>query len=233
MKLTELDKTPKVVAVKALKENYDVPFNISKLSLSGTGAMLKKVRGLISESKQSPDFYATQTNPSYMKLVFMEQALKQHFMDLQNRPTRIVVENEEVEKSQVVLAAQDMVDSLQKMIENVSDMLVKELPALVDSIQSEIGANESEQFNSQATEALTSLQAALTQSQGTMKSALGTITGQGSAEAFATDMGAEAGSPEDVNVDVTDTEIEEPPVPTEEPEEPEMPATGNVGRARR
>jgi hypothetical protein len=110
----------------------------------------------------------------------MEQALADHFSYLQSLPkARIVVENEEVEKSQVVLAAQDMVDQIQKMVEEVSDMLVKELPALTSGVQSEIGVNESESFNQQVTEALTSVQAALTQSKGTMQSALNGITGQG------------------------------------------------------
>jgi hypothetical protein len=142
--------------------------------------MLSKVRGLINETKSSAEFYQSQTSPSYMKLVFMEQALADHFSYLQSLPkTRIVVENEEVEKSQVVLAAQDMVDQIQKMVEEVSDMLVKELPALTSGVQSEIGVNESESFNQQVTEALTSVQAALTQSKGTMQSALNGITGQG------------------------------------------------------
>lgn len=233
MKLNEFEKTSKTIAVKALKENYDLPFNLSKLSLGATHSMLKKVKGLISESKQSANFYANQTNPSYMKLVFMEQALAQHFMDLQKTPTRIVLENEEVEKSQVVLAAQDMVDSIQKMIEQVSDMMVKEMPALVDSIQSEIGANESEQFNSQASEALTSLQAALNQSQTSMKAALNSITGQASAEEFsASDDEPMPGDEEDIDVDVTD--VEEPEFPDEEPvEEPLEEPMGSVGRAKR
>lgn len=232
MKLNEFDKTAKTFAVKALKENYDLPFDLSKLTLSTTGTMLRKVKGLISESKKSNDFYATQTNSSYMKLVFMEQALTQHFMDLRKTPSRIVIENEEVEKSQVVLAAQDMVDSIQKMIEEVSDMMVKEMPALVDSIQSEIGANESEQFSSQASQALTTLQAALNQSQTSMKAALNSITGQASGEEFsASETEPMPGGEEEMDVDVTD--FEEPEEISPPLEEPEAEPMGSVGRAKR
>jgi hypothetical protein len=178
MKLTDFDK--KEHASRALSENYKLSFDVKKMSIVETKTMLKKVRGLALEAKQSRDFYEQQTSPTYMKLVFMEQALVSHHNDLASRPQpQIVVENEEVEKSQVVLAAQDMVDSVQKMIEQVSDMLVKELPALTDSVQSEIGVNESDQFNSQVAEALTSLMAALTQSKTTLQGALNTITGQG------------------------------------------------------
>ena len=142
MKLNDLDK--KNVASRALKEGFSYTFNPNNLDKSTTRNMLTKVRGLLTESKKSPNFYRNQTNPTHMKLVFMEQALNSHIRYLNSMPRpRIVVENEEVEKSQVILAAQDMVDSVQKMVEDVSDMLVKELPALVDSVQSEIGVQES------------------------------------------------------------------------------------------
>ena len=205
--------------------------------------MLNKVRGLIKESKQSGNFYQEQTSPSYMKLVFMEQALVHHFNDLRNRPQpRIVVENEEVEKSQVVLAAQDLVDSVQKMLEEVSDMLVKELPALTTGIQSEIGVNESEQFNSQAGEALTALQASITETKSGLQSALNGITGQatdatafgaGDEEAFddgelAADAEMSDEEPQDIDMNFPDAGAQAGPA-----EEPEEEPTGGVGRAKR
>ena len=116
MKLTDFNQ--KTYASKALQENYNVSLNVTKLSLPDTKNMLKKIRTLATEAKQQSDFYKNQAAPSYMKLVFMEEALVNHFNSLISNPIpQIVVENEEVEKSQVVLAAQDMVDTVQKMIE--------------------------------------------------------------------------------------------------------------------
>lgn len=237
MKLTDFDKNPIENATRALKEHYNVPFNVRKMSYAQARDMLYKVRGLMSETKKSTGFYESQQNSSYLKLVFMEQALSKHFAEISLRKPRIVVENEEVEKSQVVLAAQDLVDQVQKMVEEVSDMLVKELPALTDSVQSEIGVNESETFNQQVSEALTSLQAALTQSQTTLKSALNSITGQGGAEAFDAggDMGGDmAGG--DMSADIG---MEEPlPGGGEEEvdigiEAPEEEPLGGAGRPKR
>jgi hypothetical protein len=235
MKLTDFDKNKIATTEKALKENYNVSMNFNKMSLPASQTMLKKVRGLISEAKQSQDFYSKKTTPAYMKLVFMEQALSYRVSELMSRPSRIVLENEEVEKSQVVLAAQDMVDSVQKMIEEVSDMLVKELPALTDSIQSEIGANEGTQFSSQASEALTAIQSALTSSQATLKSALGTITGQGGMEEFEPDMGGDAaamGEPESVPGE-EEAEMDIDVSGEEEIAEPEPMAATSVGRTKR
>ena len=226
MKLTEFYNNKISTAKQALNEHYSLPFNTKRMTVTETKSMLSRVRGLINETKSSAEFYQSQTSPSYMKLVFMEQALADHFSYLQSLPrTRIVVENEEVEKSQVVLAAQDMVDQVQKMVEEVSDMLVKELPALTSGVQSEIGVNESETFSQQVTEALTALQASLTQSKGTLQSALNGITGQGGEMAadnafgdeapemsadmdMSADMAAPAGG-EDFSVD-DDISVEEP-----------------------
>ena len=241
MKLTEFDNKKISTAKQALNEHYSLPFNTKRMTVTETRSMLSKVRGLINETKSSTEFYQSQTSPSYMKLVFMEQALADHFSYLQSLPkTRIVVENEEVEKSQVVLAAQDMVDQIQKMVEEVSDMLVKELPALTSGVQSEIGVNESETFNQQVTEALTSVQAALTQSKGTMQSALNGITGQGgdmmnpADDAFGDDSG-DMSADMDMSADLAgdgeeDFSVDDD-ISIEEPDE-EVPV-GGAGRLKR
>lgn len=231
MKLNELDQ--KNHAKTALKENFDINFNVSALDKIKTKTMLNKVKGLISESKQSADFYKNQTSPAYMKLVFMEQALSTHYLDLLNKPTpRIVVENEEVAKSQVILAAKDMIDTVQKMLEDINDMMVKELPALVSSIQSDIGVNESQDFNSKANEALEAINVALQSSKSTLESALGIVTGE---EAPDDDFGSEMPADDmdmddDFDVDGDDTGVDmAADLDLDEPEEP----IGNVGRALR
>lgn len=233
MNLNELDS--KNYARKALKENFDMSFNVDSLDKTKTKNMLNKVTSLIKEAKQSSNFYKNQTKPAYMKLVFMEQALKSHYRDLMNAPRpNIVVENEEVEKSQVILAAQDMIDSVQKMYEDVNDMMVKELPALVSSIQSEIGVNESEEFNTQAGDALRSLNDALSSAKTSLQGALGTITGQGGMDSFATDDSGMDDS--DLEVDDTvddDFGIDDIDSDIEDLEEPEIAPVGGVGRAKR
>lgn len=234
MKLNDLDR--KNVAQKALKENFDVGFETAKLNKGQTMTMLAKVHGLIKEAKARPDFYKNQTHPSYLKLVFMNQALTEHYNSFKS--ARIVVENEEVQKSEVILAAQDMINSVQKMIEEVNDMLVKELPALTDSIQSEIGVNESATFNQAASQALTQLNQTLSQSKQGLQDAMNQMTGVASAEAF----GAPPAGGEEMAV--TDIATAQTPAGTEvagaeevaaevPAEEPDAEPTGGVGREKR
>jgi len=239
MKLTEFNAKPTTVAKQALKEHFNTSFNIEKLGLYETKKMLQKVKGLINETKGKS--MSGEQNPAYLKLVFMEQALTHHYGDLKSLPLynpRIVVENEEVEKSQVVLAAQEMVDSMQKMIEQVSDMLVKELPAVVDGVNSEFGTSEGEQFSSQVSEALTSLQAALTQSKTSLQGALGLVTGQGGGfggDMAAPDMGADMGgdmAAPDMGTDMGG-DMAAPDMGADMPEEPTEEPVPAVGRSKR
>lgn len=237
MKLNDFDK--KHVAQKALKENFDIGFDVSKLSRAQAKSMLERVYGLIKEAKASPDFYKNQTQPAFMKLVFMSQALTEHYRS--TKEAKIVVENQEVEKSQVILAAQDMINSLQKMIEEVNDMLVKELPALTDSIQSEIGVNESTAFNQAASESLTTLNQTLSQSKQSLQTAMNAMTGQGDMAALGAPAGGEEMAVTDIAAQPTPGGGEEvmgaemgaevaPEMPAEEPEQgPE----GGVGREKR
>lgn len=233
MKLNDLDY--KNTATEALKSNFDFKFDPSKLDRLSTQKMWNKVRGLMQEAKQAPDFHQNQRSASYLKLVFMEQALSKHFKAL--KPARIVVENEKIEQSQVYLASQDLVDEIQKMLESIGEMQVKELPALVDSIESEIGVQESQSYNEAVSAQLDTLSAALKEAFIAMKAARDGLTGDNTA-AFSTGMGMPAAgelpAPGEEDLDMTASEItpggeEEVEADIEEPAEP----VGGVGRAKR
>jgi len=233
MKLTELNNNRRNYSTRVLKEQYEMPFNVGNMSMSATRTMLTKVRGLMNESKQSSDYHNNHSSSSYMKLVFMEQALSDHYNELRSLPQpRIMVENEEVEKSQVVLAAQDMVDQVQKMLEDVGQMQVKELPALVSSIESEIGVNESQTYNNEVSGQLDALSAALKEASGALKNALNGLTGQAVDAAFdaGADMGAEVGMDAGAEMGAEAGMDAAIPPPAEAPE---MPPSGGVGRAKR
>lgn len=241
MKLTDFDK--KELPNKALQENYKISFDVSGLSKMETRKMLQKVRALTMEAKEAPDFYRNQTSPAYMKLVFMEQALASHINNLDSQPNpKIVLENEEVEKSQVILAAQDMVDSVQKMLEDIGQMQIKELPALVDSIESEIGVNEAQGYNDQVSSQLDTLSGALKAAYAAIKTARDSLTSQGAGSFTepAADAGLEAGVGDEaagmgaeMGAEAGAEMAAEPTVPEPPAEEPaEQPVSG-VGRAKR
>jgi len=240
MKLNQFRK--KNNAARALKKHFDYNLNLDNLDRVRTKQMLNKVMRLINEAKASPGFHRSENNPTYLKLLFMAQALSEHYSH--QKPSRIVLENTEVDKRQVILAAQDIIDSVQKMVEEVNDILVKELPALVDRIQSEIGVNEASTFGQATNETLTTLNQTLMQSRQSLQDAMNQMTGQGGGggmglppeggeempEPDADEMGdmgdmGDTGEEGEEEIDV-DVDAEMPELPPARP-------TGGVGREKR
>jgi hypothetical protein len=234
MKLNEMSNSRKINAKKALKEHFEVNLNFDKMKLNETKSMLKKVRSLIAETRADKAAHGRHQNPAYMKLVMMEQALTDHYGDLRVEQ-QIMLENEEVQKSQVLLAAQDMIDSIQKMIVDISKMKVEELPAVVTGINNEIGSSEGQQFEGTVMEALAGLEQALAATKSSLTGSLDQIASPGGAElapgAFGggeeMPMGDELGGAEMPMGD--ELGDEEMPADMEEPEED----LGGAGRGMR
>lgn len=140
----------------------------------------------------------------------------------------------EVQQAQVVLAAQDMVDSIQGMIEDATEMQYKELPALVDSIRNQIGLDQANQFNTDATGAMTQLVQNLQATKQAMETSLGVVTGQQVAPALDAAMAAPAAEP--VAMPGEEVPAEEPAADLEAPVEPAAgaePTAGELGREKR
>ncbi len=228
-----MNLSKKETTKRALKENFELNLNFDNLNLKQTKTMLQRVRGIISETRSSSSYHVRHQNPAYIKAVMMEQALASHYGDLRVQQ-QIMMENEEVQKSQVILAAQDMVDSIQKMVEQISKMKVEELNAVVNGINNEFGTSEGETFNSAVTEALGALEQALTQAKQGVSSAMGALTGEGgdlgadlgAGDAGMGDMGADLGG-DDMGGDLGG-ELPEMPAGEEEAED-----VGNAGREMR
>lgn len=233
MNLNELHESKKTKIVKrALREHYDMHVDFDKLNVTQSMNALSKVRGLINEARKSKTLHESHQNSAYLKLVMMEQALSEHLSTLRKNGGRIIVENEEVQKSQVILAAQDMVDSIQKMLEQVSKMNVEELPAVVNGVQNEFGMSQGESFNQTVSTSLSTLQQALTTARTELTGAVNGITGQGSPAVMGAETPAELPAGEEPELDLGG---EEEPMPAEEPEEteeePEL--SRSAGRERR
>ena len=159
-------------------------------------------------------------------------AAQQKMQETRLRRAMRTLKESEVQQAQVVLAAQDLVDSLQGMIEDATEMQYKELPALVGSIRDQVGQDQANQFNTDATAALSGLVQSLQTAKQQMDQALGVVTGQAPAMP-AGDLGAAPAVP-GAAPDMPGAEM--PPTDDMEPmSEPEEPAgsAGSLGRERR
>jgi len=76
MKLQELAvANPIQQAAKVFESYFGKRVDFNTVSQSQARNMLKRVRGLIAEHRRTPEFHRSERNPSYLKLVMMEQAL--------------------------------------------------------------------------------------------------------------------------------------------------------------
>ena len=168
-------------------------------------------------------------NPDEQKTV-SSIALMQAESRLRRAFTRL--NESEVQQAQVVLAAQDMVDTMQGMLEDITSMQFKELPALVDSIKNQVGQDQAMQFNTDVNAALGGLVQNLQTAKQQLDAALGVVTGQAPAEIPGADtglpmepgadLGADTAELDDLAIDATDDL-------GNTPQEPKM----GLGRARR
>jgi hypothetical protein len=290
MKLQELGTPEKAAKISKVFESYfGSRLEIERLPVVHAKTLLKKVRGLISEHKNTTARHHSERDPSYLQLIMMEQALRHHVKEntppvqttqpntgsgtvtvdpklkmaqdklkkgqtlstdeqklinataaamQESRLRRALrtLKESEVQQAQVVLAAQDMVDSMQGMIEDATEMQYKELPALVDSIRNQVGMDQATQFNADVTAALSTLVQSLQGAKQQMDTALGVVTGQGApapaldAAMAAGDAGVDAGMPAPADDEMAlDTEVDAEVPDLEEP----AGSDASLGRERR
>jgi hypothetical protein len=179
--------------------------------------------------------------PEEQGMINVAAATQQAQTESKLRRALHTLKESEIQQAQVVLAAQDMVDSMQGMIEDATEMQYKELPALVTSIRDQVGMDQSQQFNTDATQALAGLVQSLQTAKQQLETALSVVTGQAQPGAAMPGAGMPgAGMP---GADLAGAPGAAMPgaeapgaMPGEEmPAEPEVPAgtAGALGRERR
>ena len=76
MKLNELAVvSPTKQAAKVFESYFGNSIRFDQITQAQARGMLKRVRNLIAEHRRTPGFHSSEQNPSYLKLVMMEQAL--------------------------------------------------------------------------------------------------------------------------------------------------------------
>ena len=154
-------------------------------------------------------------------------------MKTEARLRRRLREENELQKSQTILAMQDMVDRIQKMTEDVSEMQFKDLPAIVQTLKNEGNQDQATQLQTSTSAALTQLLHSLQEGKTQMEQSQGILTGQAS-QIPGMDAGAAPGglpSPDDLDgADGMGAGPELPLMPDDD--EDELPAV-KLGRERR
>ena len=154
-------------------------------------------------------------------------------MKTEARLRRRLREENELQKSQTILAMQDMVDRIQKMTEDVSEMQFKDLPAIVQTLKNEGNQDQATQLQTSTSAALTQLLQSLQEGKTQMEQSQGILTGQASQIPGMDASGSPGGLPSPDDLDGADGMGGEPELPLmPDDDEDELPAV-KLGRERR
>jgi len=82
MKLQDLESSSVQKSQKVFESYFEKKIDLSAIDQSQALSMLKKVRAAIAEHRNSKNLHTSERNPTYLKAVFMEQALSSYIAEM-------------------------------------------------------------------------------------------------------------------------------------------------------
>lgn len=173
MKLKNLPSAPTATKMNTLlNTRFGFGLNYNKLTYSKAQTLNNLVTENIKHIKQKFGIHKTERNPKYMELLMVRESLSRWMMENQH------LAEGEIGKSEAILAAKDMVDSIQDMVERVSKMQVEQLPALIDTIRDTIGMSQADSFKQSMGELLSNIALALVEARETADTSFRVLAGE-------------------------------------------------------
>jgi hypothetical protein len=143
MRLTEMGVKPTTKKInKVMESRFGVKIDYVNLNFPKAYVLARELTESLDRIKRSHGVHVAEKNPKYMELLMVREGL--HRWMVENKQ-QLIMESE-MGKSQAILAAKDMVDSIQDMLEEVSKMQNEQMPALLDTIRDQIGMEQADAF---------------------------------------------------------------------------------------
>lgn len=141
MRLQELGLKSTANRINKINESrFGFGIDYSKLTVGKAHALSRALGENLDKLRRSHGQHTAEKNPKYMELLMVREGLNRWIDE-----HRTLTESE-MGKSEAILAAKDMVDSIQDMIEDVSKMQNEQMPALIDTIRDQIGSEQADSF---------------------------------------------------------------------------------------
>lgn len=144
---------------KVMESRFGFAVDFANLTLTRAYNMATAISESLDKIKRTHGAHAVERNPNYMEMFMMRESIHQWMAENKGQ----FIAESEMAKSQAILAAKDMVDSIQDMLEKVSKMQNEQLPALLDTIRDQISTEQAEAYKT----AVSPLLQGLTQTLGT------------------------------------------------------------------
>ena len=82
MKLQELGaQRPSRQIVDLIENHFGQRIDLDRLSAARAQHMLRRVTGMITEYRRTPDFHRSERDPAYLRMIMLEKALQAHMQE--------------------------------------------------------------------------------------------------------------------------------------------------------
>lgn len=145
------DITPTATAKRMnriMESRFGFQIDYNNLTLEKASRLTTHLDENISRIRKSFGIHTSENNPKYMELLIVREALSKWLNEHRQ------LNEGEMGKSEAILAAKDMVDSIQDMLEKISKMQVEQMPALIDTIRDQIGNDQADAFKNSVSQLL-------------------------------------------------------------------------------
>jgi hypothetical protein len=175
MRLQEIGSRATAKRINKINETrFGFGIDYSKLTVGKAQQLSRALGENLNQLRRNYGVHTAEKNPKYMELLMVREGLNRWISE--NRQ----LNESEMGKSEAILAAKDMVDSIQDMIEDVSKMQNEQMPALIDTIRDQIGSEQADQFKGAVGQVLSSILQQLTDAREQTDNAARNLAGEGS-----------------------------------------------------
>lgn len=145
MNLTDLKDGSFSKLNSTLKEVFGIQLDFNK-----DAGKLKAIKeSTIKQIENLRDSGIDQSNRDFQKLLLIKEGL-----DYAIEAKDEIMETQDLDQAEVLLAAKQLADDLQKMAENLASMQVEELMSITNAMKDEVGTAEADAFNAAAESAI-------------------------------------------------------------------------------
>jgi hypothetical protein len=193
MRLQEMGTKPSAKKLnKVVESRFGYAIDFNKLTFKKAYKLASGLSESLDHIRRTHGAGAVEKNQKYMEMLMVRESL--HSWMRENKQQFIT--ESELAKSEAILAAKNIVDSIQDMLEKISKLQSEQMPALLDSIRDQIGADQAEQFKTTMTPMITDLAAQLGAARETADGASRALAGEQTAQPMDMGMGAGLGGDE-------------------------------------
>ena len=152
MRLSEMrtEVTPQKIN-RVMESRFGFTIDYDNLTYGKAQRLSRALAENITAIRKSYGAHTAEKNSKFMELMLVKEGLDRWMSSEQG------LFESEMGKSEAVLAAKDIVDSIQDMLEKVSKVQNEQMPALIDTIRDQISAEQAEAFKSALTPLLGNL----------------------------------------------------------------------------